>query len=101
MKIVYAVEWIEVEFGSRPEGFKIFLDESKCTETTKGDSVRGSYGEGYLGPVRPLCYYEIPFDCLEEDVKTRLYDDESDKSRIFSSNYWSPKFKSSRIYIEN
>lgn len=30
MKIAYAVEWIEVEFGMRPMGYRIFLDLEEC-----------------------------------------------------------------------
>lgn len=57
---LYAVPWIEVEFGSRPEGFKVFDSLEKCIEQTKVDQAKGAYsnGDGYFGPENPLRYYE-------------------------------------------
>ena len=64
MKTLYAVPWIEIEYGwgSRPEGYKIFEDLQECIEKTKTDSSNGNYESsgGYLGPERPLYYYETP-----------------------------------------
>lgn len=63
MKILYAVPWIEVEYGwgDRPEGYKIFDDLETCISSTKESSANGNYesGNGYFGPFRPLGYYEI------------------------------------------
>ena len=62
MTILYAVPWIEVEFGwgSRPEGFKVFDSLEECIKNTKERFADGDYGTGYFGPVSPLCYYETP-----------------------------------------
>lgn len=69
---MYLVPWIEIEYGwgDRPEGYKVFDNKEKMIESTKESSVKGNYesGRGYFGPIRPLCYYEAPFD--EEVVKT-------------------------------
>jgi hypothetical protein len=63
MKTLFAVPWIEVEYGwgERNEGYKIFDKIEECISSTKNDSETGNYssGEGYFGPVRPLFYYEI------------------------------------------
>ena len=96
MKTVFAVEWIEVEFGQRPEGYKLFLDKGQCILDTKKASAVGAYDGGYIGPVRPLCYVEIPYDSLEEDLKGRL----DEFSVTFTSNYWRPKFSGDRVQIK-
>lgn len=66
MKTLYAVEWIEVEYGwgNRPEGFQVFDNLDQCIEDTKRASDAGNYtgGNGYCGPVRPLAYREAPDD---------------------------------------
>lgn len=97
MKVVYAVEYIEIEFGQRPEGYSLYLDKDECTTNTKQASQTGSYpgGGGYYGPVRPLVYVEVPWDSLEEDLQTQL----NEKNRAHTSNSWSPKFSSTRFYI--
>lgn len=62
MTILYAVPWIEVEYGwgERPEGYKIFDNLEECISSTKESSKTGNYesGGGYCGPERPLYYYE-------------------------------------------
>lgn len=94
--VVYAVEWIEVEFGQRPEGYKLFVDKDKCIETTKNDSIKGPYTEGgYFGPIRPLFYYEIPFSCVNEEYQEKL----KEKGVCFTKNWWTPRFKSSGFKI--
>ena len=62
MKIKYAVPWIEVEYGwgDRPEGYKVFDDLDQCKIHTSKDSETGNYRGGYMGPIRPLHYYETP-----------------------------------------
>lgn len=62
MKTLFAVPWIEVEYGwgDRPEGFKVFETEEECIKQTNLDSADGNYDGGYFGPVRPLCYYKTP-----------------------------------------
>ncbi len=63
-KEFYAVPWIEIEYGwgDRPEGYKIFDNLEDCINTTKEDSKNGSYSGGYIGPIRPLYYYKIPYN---------------------------------------
>jgi len=65
-KSLYLVPWIEVEYGwgERSEGYKVFNDLEECKKSTNKSSEEGNYesGGGYFGPVRPLCYYEVPFD---------------------------------------
>lgn len=62
MKVLYAVPWIEIEYGwgSRPEGYKLFESLEECKKQTAIDSEVGNYsgGGGYCGPERPLHYYE-------------------------------------------
>lgn len=77
MKILYAVPQIEVEYGwgDRPEGFKVFESLEDCIQSTKESSEKGNYPGGYMGPVRPLHYYEVvdeisgPFPCLVNTIK--------------------------------
>lgn len=73
MKTLFAVPWIEVEYGwgDRFEGYKLFDNELICIEQTKKDSKNGNYesGEGYFGPSRPLIYYETPYDESLEEKK--------------------------------
>jgi hypothetical protein len=67
MEVLYAVEWVEIDFGRRPEGYKVFSDKEVCVESTKKSSIDGPYSDGgYCGPVRPLHYYEIPPVALTE-----------------------------------
>lgn len=64
MKTLFAVPWIEVEYGwgSRDEGYKVFDTLEECVAATKHDSIKGNYesGGGYCGPERPLVYFETP-----------------------------------------
>jgi len=76
-KILFAVEWIEVEYGwgDRPEGYLVFDNLNKCIEDTKESSKTGNYEGGYMGPVRPLGYYETtdliegPFPKFVKEIK--------------------------------
>ena len=34
MRIAYAVEWVEVEFGMRPFCYRIYLDMQECIKDT-------------------------------------------------------------------
>ena len=77
MKTLYAVPWIEIEYGwgDRPEGFKVFEDLDECLESSKASSKSGNYDGGYFGPVRPLRYYETvdklagPFPMWVDEIK--------------------------------
>lgn len=69
MKTLYAVEWVEVEYGwgSRPEGFKLFDNLDDCIKLTKESSEKGNYksGGGYFGPKRPLEYHILENSDIE------------------------------------
>jgi hypothetical protein len=97
MKVVYGVEWIEIEFGQRDEGWALFLDKDECTKKTKEASARGPYpgGGGYCGPVRPLVAYEIPFAALDKKLQAEL----RKSGRTHTDNHWTPKFKGARHEI--
>lgn len=62
MKTLFAVPWIEVEYGwgSRDEGYKVFGNLEDCKLSTKREVEKGNYPGGYIGPVKPVVYYEIP-----------------------------------------
>jgi len=64
MKTLFAVPWIEIEYGwgDRPEGYKVFDNIDECIASTKESSANGNYksGGGYFGPERPLHYFETP-----------------------------------------
>lgn len=106
MRIVYAVRWIESEFGTRSEGYKIYTDEENCREHTILKSSQGTYegGGGYFGPERPLTYVEVPWDCLEADVQAALEPVQGElldvPQHAHSSNHWTPKFKSDPVAIQ-
>jgi hypothetical protein len=76
--VLYAVEWIEIDFGSRPEGYKVFDSLDTCIKQSKKDSEKGAYASGgYFGPVRPISYIstqdpiEGPFPKFVEGLKTK------------------------------
>ena len=96
MKVVYGVPWIEVEYGwgSRPSGWMLFTDKERCIEDTKKASDEGNGDGGYIGPVRPEQYVEIPFDFLDDDLQKRL---EENGGKAGTHDFWSPKFKSEYI----
>lgn len=96
MKIVYAVPYIEVEFGQRDEGYKLYLDKARCTFETKEMSRNGPHAGGYFGPARSLCYVEVPFDSLEQEYKDKL---NNENGVCWTENNWKPKFKSKEIDI--
>ena len=93
--VVYAVEWVEVEFGQCPEGYKLFLFENECVTQTLKDISNGSYQGGYCGPARPTSYIKVPFNCLSQKTQHRL--------RLhfvtLTDKYWEPPFASARTFI--
>lgn len=93
---IYGVPWIEVEFGQREQGFKLFTNKEHCISSTLEDSKNGSYDGGYIGPERPLYYYEIPFSCLDKGIKSKLKLGKG----CFTEDNFKPKFKSDKIYIK-
>ena len=95
MKEVYCVEHVEVEFGERPEGYKIFTNEQTCVSQTQEDSIRGAGKGQYLGPVRPLQYYKVPFDSLDEEIKEDL----SMSEVVLTHKNWTPQYKSNPVPI--
>lgn len=95
-EVIYAVKWIEVEFGQRDEGYQLFVSKDECIRRTKESSAKG-YGSGsYLGPVRPESYVEVPFSCLEDELKDSL----RQKGVTWTHNHWSPRFKGKDVYIK-
>lgn len=98
MKIVYAVDYIEVEFGQRDEGTKLYTDLTRCIDETRKCSNSGNYsdGSGYFGPVRPLCYYEVPFDSLEPRYQDAL----NSNGFAWTDNNWRPKFRGIILQIK-
>lgn len=96
-EIIYAVPWIEVDFGQRDEGHKLYTDLDKCKIETRKASRDGPGKDGYYGPERPLHCIEVPTVFLEEDLQANL------KKRggiTWTKNHWSPRFKGNTIYID-
>jgi len=102
MEIVYAVRYIEVEFGwgDRPFGWKLYTDKERCKTETKQKSTEAGNdaqnGSDYYGPERPLVYEEIPLDCIDEKDKEILFAN----GVVHTADRWEPKFKSSWISIK-
>ena len=86
MKILFAVPWIEIEYGwgEREEGYKIFDNLDDCINSTNMSSENGNYDGGYCGPVRPLHYYETP-DEIEGPFPT-FVNDLKFKSHLITMN---------------
>ena len=97
MEIVYGVPWIEIEFGRRPEGWKIFNSKEQCIKETKEAGARGVTSSGYLGPKRPLHYKEIPKEIIPAKVLAKLADDQT--ASAFTQNSWTPPMASGAKYI--
>lgn len=95
LKTVYAVYWIEVEFGQRSMGYKVYSDVDACIKSTKKGSREGPYDGGYIGPERPLAYMEIPYACLTSEMKTAL----KKTGVCWSDDHWSPEFVGKRVII--
>lgn len=95
---IYGVRWIEVDFGERDEGWALFVDLERCIKDTKKSSKAGPYedGGGYLGPERPLCYYEIPLEGLKPDIVKDL----KTNGRAHTENRWQPKYLGECNYIK-
>ena len=103
-EMVYIVKWIEIEFGERDEGYKIFLYLEDCIQVSKLDSERGAYQGGYCGPQRPIGYYETSWECLEEKTQESLRHavnaGEGGIPWAFSTKQWEPHLKSEWTSIE-
>jgi hypothetical protein len=98
MKIVYAVAEIEVEsgWGSRPAGYRLYLDKNKCIRDTKKGSREGPGDGEYIGPVRPLSYVEIPWDSLPKNLQKKL----SKAGVVGTEDFWEPKFLGARHNVK-
>ncbi len=95
IRTVFGVQWVEVEFGERDEGWNLFADRDVCIQRTKDASARGVYDGGYIGPERPLRVYEIPFDCLTDKMKDSI----NENGWCGTPNNWRPKFRDSGTCI--
>lgn len=99
MKVVYAVAYVEIEYGwgDRSEGYALYLDKEECIKQTKKASKNGNYegGGGYYGPVRPLSYCEVPYSSLTAGQKRDL----KEHGACHTENHWSPKFSGGEVYI--
>lgn len=93
---IYGVPWIEVEFGQRPEGWALFVDLDKCIKDTKTASRKGAYDGGYIGPERPLYYYELPIEGMSSKIVAEL----KLKGKTHTDNYWSPKYRGNMTSIK-
>lgn len=100
MEICFAVPWIESEagWGRSHYGYKLFLDRDVCIRETKNSSSNNKDDEYYLGPVRPLVYYEVPKECIPQDNMTLFILKE--KGFCFTDDSWEPKFKSQAYSIQ-
>lgn len=92
MDICYGVKWIEVEFGQRDEGYKLFTSLENAKKVSEEDVRSGHYSGGYIGPEKPLTIYEIPIDCLPEKEKKEIRGANM-LSWTWIDNHWEPKFK--------
>ena len=99
MKIVYAVKWIEIEFGQRDEGYVLYLDKDDCIRDTKKSSENGLYVDGgYFGPIRPLYFIRVPMDSLDKRLKQYLC--KGTTWRMRTETNWKPEFFSEKEYID-
>ncbi len=90
--VVFAVEWIEVEFGQRAEGYRVFKDLELCKRSTLASSDKGAYEGGYCGPRRPLHYFEVPasaLDAVDLDMLSK-----PGTTFVCTHERWEPKYKS-------
>lgn len=70
-KTVYIVEFIEVEFGERPQGYRCFAsyaDAEVRARNVMADQVEGHY----YGPRKPLRIMAIPLDALPPAAQHKL-----------------------------
>lgn len=63
--VVYAVPWIESEFGQRDEGYFIYTSREEARIMSEAAVARGTYDGGYYGPEQPLRAYEVAFSDLK------------------------------------
>lgn len=100
MKVAYFAQWIEVEFGQRPEGGYCALSQEILEKKVRESSKRGAYSGGYIGPERPLRLYEVPFDVLEPEVKAKLLASPEVCVRTIN-DFWTPQFLGKTIYLKD
>ncbi len=96
MKVVYAVEYIEVDFGQRSEGYSLYTNLEDCKQDTKKSSFAGSGSGSYWGPVRPLSCVEVPWDSLDKKLQKAL----KLNGKTHTENNWSPPFRGQSHRIE-
>ena len=96
LQVVYGVEYIEIEFGRRPWGWRLYTSKDQCITRTQEDSNEGQGNGQYLGPVRPLYYVEIPIDSLSSEQKAAL---KRGEGRCDTHNEWQPEFTGKPVKI--
>lgn len=95
---IYGVPWIEIDFGESSEGWVLFTNLKKCINETKKSNECGVYsdGTGYLGPERPLHYYELPVEGLDYKYVNEL----KINGIVYTTKYWHPKYTGNKHYIK-
>lgn len=86
---VFGIPWIEIDFGQKPQGWKLYSDKRTAWAETSKASKDGSYSGGYYGPVRPLMLYMIPRRSLDAKQIEAL----NVKGKVRTDDLWEPKFK--------
>lgn len=89
--IVYGIPWIEVEagWGRRPSGWRLYVSKEEAIWDTKDRSKKGPFSGGYIGPIRPLTVFQIPFDILDDEMASALLE----RGDFCTDDFWSPSMK--------
>jgi hypothetical protein len=83
----FVVEYIEVEFGERPEGYVCFLTFGEAIARATRDAQSGGWEGGYCGPRKPIVVQPIPWSDLPKKAAAELL-----QNRIgFTERTWRPK----------
>jgi hypothetical protein len=88
MRIVYGVKHIEVEFGQRSMGWKLYNDYSVCISDTK-DCIKNQIDDCYFGPVQPPYAVEIPYNSLGQKYQQAL----TQNGQVRTAIEWEPMFQ--------
>lgn len=86
-QVAFAVEYIEVEFGERPEGYVCFLSAEEAWKRATADAETGRWEGGYCGPRQPIGVQVVPWADLPENVAAEVLQ----KGVGFTERTWRPK----------